>query len=165
MRRPRPRYVCCSAERWSDLGPRVEPGFLEVLSPTGEFTAVRPEDAKGETSGHRLAFSRWLTRDDHPLTARVIVNRVWQHHFGRGIVGNSGQFRQARQTTHSSRFARLAGSRVCGPGLEPKKAPPTDHDFNSLPAVFRVAGGPVPGGQIGSRKQASLAYESAPPRG
>ena len=90
-------------------GPRVEPGFLEVLSPTGESTAVRPEDAKGETSGHRLAFARWLTRDDHPLTARVIVNRVWQHHFARGIVETPDNFgRQGKPPTHPALLDWLA---------------------------------------------------------
>ena len=102
-------------------GPRVEPGFLEVLSPTGEFTAVRPEDAKGETSGHRLAFSRWLTRDDHPLTARVIVNRVWQHHFGRGIVETPDNFgKQGKPPTHPDLLDWLAVEFV-GQGWSLKK--------------------------------------------
>jgi len=76
-------------------GPRVEPGFLEVLSAPGKTNAIKPPDAKGESSGYRLAFARWLTSPDHPLTARVMVNRVWQHHFGRGIVESPDNFGKA----------------------------------------------------------------------
>ena len=73
-------------------GPKVEPGFLTVLCPPGKADAVRPAAAEGKTSGVRLAFAQWLTSRDHPLTARVIVNRVWQHHFGRGIVATPDNF-------------------------------------------------------------------------
>ena len=90
-------------------GPRVKPGFLEVLSPLGETDALRPPDAKGETNGYRLAFARWLTNPDHPLTARVMVNRVWQHHFGRGIVETPDNFgRQGRPPTHPALLDWLA---------------------------------------------------------
>ncbi|MFN0165060.1 MAG: DUF1553 domain-containing protein [Bryobacteraceae bacterium] len=65
-------------------GPTVHPGALTVLGAGEDF--VRPPQAKGETSGARLAFAQWLTSPEHPLTARVIVNRLWQHHFGKGIV-------------------------------------------------------------------------------
>ena len=73
-------------------GPRVEPGALTVLSEPGKSDIVRPPDAQGKTSGYRLAFARWLTSRDHPLTARVMVNRVWQQHFGRGIVETPDNF-------------------------------------------------------------------------
>ena len=73
-------------------GPRVTPGVLEVLSPPGRSTIEKPGDTRGESSGYRLGLARWLTSRDHPLTARVIVNRVWHHHFGRGIVATPGNF-------------------------------------------------------------------------
>lgn len=73
-------------------GPKVSPGFLSVLSPPGESDAVPSSNVHGETTGLRLAFAEWLTRPEHPLTARVIVNRMWQHHFGSGIVATPGNF-------------------------------------------------------------------------
>mgnify|MGYP001357910104 CR=1 FL=1 len=74
-------------------GPRVAPGFFEVLATEGlPLDAVKPSTAQGETSGIRLAFAEWLTNPNHPLTARVIVNRIWQGHFGTGLVATSDNF-------------------------------------------------------------------------
>jgi mono/diheme cytochrome c family protein len=73
-------------------GPVVEPGFLSVLSRPGQTDALASPNAVGETTGLRLAFAEWLTSSDHPLAARVIVNRFWQHHFGKGIVDTPGNF-------------------------------------------------------------------------
>ncbi len=82
-------------------GPAIEPGFPEILSNGRSTAAQRPIDTVGESSGLRLALARWLTEPDHPLTARVIVNRIWHHHFGRGIVETPGNFgRSGSSPTH-----------------------------------------------------------------
>ena len=73
-------------------GPKVEAGFLTVLSAHKKSDIVTPPDIQGKTSGYRLAFAHWLTSSDHPLTARVIVNRVWQHYFEKGIVETADNF-------------------------------------------------------------------------
>src|SRR5690606_15618760 len=71
-------------------GPEVEPGFLTILDP--EPAQVEPIPHNSQTTGRRAALARWLTQPDHPLTTRVIANRLWQQHFGRGIVATASDF-------------------------------------------------------------------------
>ena len=73
-------------------GSRMSPGTVTVLNAAGvepPFPAPGP-DAK--SSGRRTALANWLASADNPLTARVMVNRIWQHHFGRGLVGTPNDF-------------------------------------------------------------------------
>ena len=71
-------------------GARVEPGFPSVLSPP-EPNLMPPKPGQ-KTSNRRRALADWLASDRNPLTARVIVNRIWQYHFGRGIVRSPNNF-------------------------------------------------------------------------
>ncbi len=66
------------------LGPMVQRGFLQVL---GGQTLENPSEQSG-----RLQLADWIADADNPLTARVIANRVWHHHFGRGIVSSTSDF-------------------------------------------------------------------------
>ena len=70
---------------------QVQPGFLSVLSLEAEPAAKIVPPLSGVT-GRRSALARWLTDPDNPLVARVFVNRVWQGHFGRGLVDNANDF-------------------------------------------------------------------------
>jgi hypothetical protein len=67
------------------LGDTVPRRFLRAIA--GE----NQQPIGPETSG-RLELARWLTRKDHPLTARVMANRIWRWHFGRGIVPSTDNF-------------------------------------------------------------------------
>ncbi len=70
----------------------IAPGTLSVCSPESGRTEFAAKSSDLPTSGRRLAFARWLTGADNPLTARVIANRVWMNHFGRGIVSTPADF-------------------------------------------------------------------------
>ncbi|XZE44441.1 PSD1 and planctomycete cytochrome C domain-containing protein [Pirellulaceae bacterium SH467] len=74
----------------------VKPGKLSVLVAEDRSSSLPDDDAAIPTSGRRLAFARWLTDRDspNPLFLRSMVNRVWLHHFGRGIVETPGDFGQ-----------------------------------------------------------------------
>ncbi|MCO6455600.1 MAG: DUF1549 domain-containing protein [Pirellulaceae bacterium] len=76
-----PAYVYLRGD-WRRPGPRIEPGFPRIASTADQA----PGDAAvAGAELPRLALARWLTRHDHPLTSRVIANRLWQQHFGRGL--------------------------------------------------------------------------------
>jgi hypothetical protein len=68
----------------------ILPGMLTVLDPDSA-EIIRPELAPDST-GRRAALARWLTSPENPLSTRVIVNRIWQYHFGAGIVETSSDF-------------------------------------------------------------------------
>ncbi|MFM8393551.1 MAG: PSD1 and planctomycete cytochrome C domain-containing protein, partial [Acidobacteriota bacterium] len=69
-------------------GPAMDPGTLSIL---GDFNFPEPPP-NSSTSWRRRGLAEWLTRRDNPLTARVMVNRLWQHHFGEGIVRTPSNF-------------------------------------------------------------------------
>jgi mono/diheme cytochrome c family protein len=69
----------------------LPPGELTVLE--GSLTTpILPRDPALTTTGRRLAYARHLVSGRHPLTARTLVNRIWMHHFGKGIVATAGDF-------------------------------------------------------------------------
>ena len=89
------------------LGEEVQPGFPGVLGASVP-TVIPP--ASGRSSGRRRALADWIASPDNPLTARVIVNRVFQHHFGRGLVRTTSDFGvQGSLPTHPELLDWLAG--------------------------------------------------------
>jgi mono/diheme cytochrome c family protein len=70
-------------------GDKVEPGFPAIISPG---KAAVPETGRGGSSLRRMTLAKWITSPDNPMTARVMINRIWQHHFGRGIVRSASDF-------------------------------------------------------------------------
>jgi hypothetical protein len=87
---------------------KVAPSDLTVLA-SHRKVEVPEKDPKLPTTGRRLAFANALTDGKHPLLARVMVNRVWMHHFGKGIVASPGDFGQlGGEPTHPELLDWLA---------------------------------------------------------
>ncbi|MFN0171927.1 MAG: PSD1 and planctomycete cytochrome C domain-containing protein [Bryobacteraceae bacterium] len=92
---------------YSSLGEPVSKAFPQVIS--------RPDDPKVTRGSGRLELARWLTRPDHPLTARVMVNRIWHWHFGDGIVRTPDNFgKMGERPTHPELLDYLAARFVEG---------------------------------------------------
>jgi mono/diheme cytochrome c family protein len=109
---PSPSYVYRRGDPLSP-GRLVGPGVPCVLTDGKRPFKVQPPWPGAKKTGRRLAFARWLTQPDHPLTARVQVNRLWKHHFGTGIVATLGNFgKTGAAPTHPELLDWLAGEFV-----------------------------------------------------
>ena len=98
LNEPRPTHIH-EAGDWNRLGEAVGPGTLTVLPP------LEPEGDRPT----RLDLARWLTSADNPLTARVVVNRIWQEYFGAGIVPTANNFGfQGEKSSHPELLDWLA---------------------------------------------------------
>lgn len=82
-----PKTFVLRGGAWDAPQEEVEPGFLSILD-------AKPAkvEAKPNSTGRRTALANWLASETNPLSTRVIVNRVWHYHFGRGLVGTPSDF-------------------------------------------------------------------------
>ncbi|MFO0013706.1 MAG: DUF1553 domain-containing protein [Planctomycetota bacterium] len=103
--KPRPIYVL---DRGNVTQPKdeVTPGALTCLSDLNPWFDLPADHSEGD---RRAALARWIADDRNPLTWRSIVNRVWQHHFGRGLVDTPNDLgRMGAQPTHPELLDWLA---------------------------------------------------------
>ncbi|MFT5470901.1 MAG: mono/diheme cytochrome c family protein [Verrucomicrobiales bacterium] len=104
-------------------GDLVEPAYLSVLH--GSFDPVKaeivelPEERK--SSGRRLTLANWIASPENPLTSRVMANRIWQHHFGRGIVPSSSDFGKLGEDPANQQLLDWLASEFVAQGWSLKK--------------------------------------------
>jgi len=133
---PRETHVLLRGNAHAE-GEKVEPGFPSVLAPPQPVITV-PE--YGDTCGRRLALARWIASKENPLAARVIVNRLWQYHFGRGIVRSPNNFGfQGDKPTHPELLDWLA-SELAAQDWRLKPI----HRLIMLSATYRMSSQPAP---------------------
>ena len=119
--RESPKTYVLAVGNWEAPGEEVQPGFLSILDPR-PANIVPPENLN--STGRRTALANWLTDPRNPLTARVMVNRIWQHHFGRGIVAHSKRLRRHGRTADESGATRLPCGHLRGGRMEHQEDAP-----------------------------------------
>ncbi len=96
-------------------GPEVQPGAPAVLAPQPILFSAPAENAK--SSGRRRTFAEWIGAPENALTWRVLANRIWQHHFGEGIVGTPSNFGfNGARPSHPELLDFLAGQLIASGG-------------------------------------------------
>ena len=97
---------------------KADPGFLQVLLRTGSDTPAAQQEQAKLPLDPRISLAGWMTDVDRgagPLVARVLANRIWQHHLGEGIVGTPNDFGvQGDKPTHPELLEWLASQLVSG---------------------------------------------------
>ena len=138
---PEPTHLLVRGEPDKKREP-VSPGGLSIVSLPFDLPADAPEAQR------RIQFAQWLTRPENPLLARVIVNRVWQHHFGRGLVATPNDFgKMGARPSHPELLDWLA-SEFIAQGWSLKKL----HRHILLSATYSQAGS----GPVATRAAASM---------
>lgn len=91
-------------------GEAVEPGFPSAITGNSEPAVLETDRYRQfPTRGRRMTLAKWIASPENPLTARVMVNRIWQHHFGRGIVETASDFgKNGSRPTHPELLDWLA---------------------------------------------------------
>lgn len=138
----------------------VQPGVLSAAVLTASGSSDSPWRITDGLSGRRLELAQWIASDDNPLTARVIVNRIWQSHFGRGLVKTSNNFgAKGSKPTHPELLDWLTGDFI-EHGWKIKRL----HRLIVTSNAYRRSGKPVDAEQQATADPNNELLASFPPR-
>jgi hypothetical protein len=136
----------------------MKPGFIAVATYGNPPTEIPRPD--GRTSGRRLALAEWIGSSQNPLTARVIVNRVWSFHFGRGIVATLDNFgKMGEMPTHPELLDWMAVE-FMNRGWSIKQL----HRLMMTSEAYQMASAFDHGGNIGKDPEDNLLWRYRPQR-
>jgi hypothetical protein len=101
-----PQVAILTGGNLQSPGEKVTPGLLSLVA---RYSGYREPDVPAEVAGRRTALAQWIASAENPLTARVMVNRIWQYHFGKGIAADTNNFgKMGRKPTHPELLDWLA---------------------------------------------------------
>ncbi|MEZ5398510.1 MAG: PSD1 and planctomycete cytochrome C domain-containing protein [Bryobacteraceae bacterium] len=117
---------------------KVEPGVLELVE---RYSGLPSPEIPRDIGGRRAALANWIADPRHPLTARVMVNRVWQYHFGRGLAADANNFGKMGAKPANPELLDWLAARFMEDGWSVKKL----HRRILLSAAYRRSSRPAAG--------------------
>jgi hypothetical protein len=150
---------------WYEEGPKAQPTHVfkrgNPVNPTEEVGPGLPKvldrvnlpapAPTPQSTGRRLWLAHWLTQPDNPLTARVMVNRVWHYHFGRGLVGTPNDFGVMGETSSNPELLDYLAGRFLADGWKLKSL----HRLIVLSSAYQTSS-QLDGGSVRGDKRLTL---------
>jgi hypothetical protein len=112
----------------------VQPAFPRCL--TERIPKFSEQAADAASSGRRTVLAEWIANAENPLTARVMMNRIWQHHFGEGLVKTTTDFGRAGSPPSHPELLDWLATELCRAWMVAEEDAQADHDECDVLAIF-----------------------------